>query len=126
MSTMQPQTPAAPDLRTLKHDLVAQGLTGLQACRIITEAAEELTRTTAVDEATAGASWQHIADQLGMASRQAAQQKYGPVGKPGLSAREAAHAAAVHPDTIARSPGKYGYDVREHDGRRRYFRIESR
>lgn len=101
-------------------DRLAAGRSRIRAADELGKAGRKVLEDEVAEARGKGVSWQEIADQLGMESRQAALARFGSKELPGLSENAAARAAGVARATLARDPGKYGFELVMTGDRRRY------
>lgn len=106
------------------------GLSEMAAIRRIRKHLDDFESESVRHARSQGATWQQIADDLGLASRQWAQSKFGDdatITLPGMSAAAMARRLGIHHQTVSANPGKHGVIVRTYRAgpggrsRKRYF-----
>lgn len=123
--------PVAAQLDRMVSELTSQpGVSRMAAVRQLRDELAAIETEAVAHARREGATWQQVADDLGLGSRQGALAKYG-AGKsmplPGMSAADMARRLGIHHQTVGSSPEKHGIIVRTyHDGaggagRKRYF-----
>ncbi|KRF03235.1 hypothetical protein ASH00_15735 [Arthrobacter sp. Soil782] len=118
-------------LRRLVAETAAKtGITPMAAVAVLRDELDNLEREVVAEARSEGATWQQIADELRLASRQWAQSKFSQDNSgslPGMSAAAVARRLGIHQQTVAAQPEKYGVTVKTYPGvaggrgRKRYF-----
>lgn len=117
-------------LRQLISGVAAQeGVSEMRAAVMLDEELARLEHDIVAAARSDGATWQQVADEMGLASRQAAQKKFStgePLPLPGVSAAAMGRRLGIHPQTVAANPALHGVIVRTYPaagapGRKRYF-----
>lgn len=101
------------------------GISRIKAADDLGRAGRKVLEDEVYEARRQGMSLQEIADELEMRSRQAVQARFGGQKSPGLSENAAAKAAGVARATLAREPGKFGFELVMTGDRRRYRPVGS-
>lgn len=125
------QDPVAEQLNTMVSELASPpGVSRMKAVRRLHNELARIEAEAVKQARSEGATWQQIADDLGLGSRQAALVKYGgdkSMQLPGMSAADMARRLEIHHQTVAASPEKHGIIVKTYAdeaggrARKRYF-----
>jgi hypothetical protein len=122
--------PTAARLRQLIVEIATeQGVSEMRAAVMLGEQLALVEHEIVAAARSDGATWQQIADEMRLASRQGAQKKFSAgqsLRLPGMSAAEMARRLGIHHQTVAANPALHGVIVRTYPAtgnrdRKRYF-----
>lgn len=122
---------AAAQLRQMVDEIASENdVSEMAAVRMLGDELAQVEREAVAHARDNGATWQRVADELGLTTRQGAQTRFGgeeQMPLPGMSATAMAARLGIHPQTVANNPGGHGVVVKTYPakaggrGRKRYF-----